>query len=461
MRYNDLALKMMLIGSCILLIESFQWPQMASSQDMKRTLDLQESVKIALTNNPAIKNATQRILEAKAKVNKARAGFLPQLLFNSSYTRLNEEPTIIIPAGSLGKIASEEYIPLSSSLIPVEDKENFNINFTLQQSLFSGGRIKFTCKQAKSELEVIEGKYEVVKQGVIIKVKTAYYEVLKAMKFEIVTEESTKLLQAHKKRVENLYKIGSVSQNDLLRTEVQLANAKVDLLKAKNAVVMAKVHFYNILGLDLKTDIDIELIEEIPTKFDPEEPIVLNDCLNSALKNRAEVRIMEANLWSADSEVQLANAANRPNVTFSSHYGWEGKDFFPDQENWSVQVKSSLSLFDSFATKARIVQAESGLERIKNDQKQVVNDICIEVRESYLNLLEAEEEVNMMKITVSQAEENFRILEGKYQEGMATNIEVLDAQLLLSNSRLSYYQSLFDYELAMAKLDKAMGNLRL
>ncbi|MBU0701908.1 TolC family protein [bacterium] len=139
----------------------------------------------------------------------------------------------------------------------------------------------------------------------------------------------------------------------------------------------------------------------------------------------------------------------------------EGKDFFPDQENWSVEVKISLSLFDGFATKAQIVQAESGLERIKNDQKQVVNDICIEVRESYLNLLEAEEEVNTMKITVTQAEENFRILEGKYQEGMATNTEVLDAQLLLYSSRLSYYRSLFDYELVMATLDKAVGNLRL
>lgn len=460
-KQDNLILKIIVSVIYIFVIGNFLWTKMVFSQEIKKTLDLQESIQMALMNNPAIKIANQKIIEAKNKINEARADFFPKLLFNSSYTRLNEEPTITIPAGSLGKIASGEYLPLSSSLIPIEDKDNFNINFTLQQSLFSGGRIKSTFKQAKLELEAVEGKYEVIKQGLILKVKTAYYEVLKAIKFEIVSGEATKLLQTHKERVETLYRLGSASQNDLLQTEVQLASAKVDLLKAKNGVIMAKVRFCNILGLDLKTDKDIELIEEIPAKFEPKQAIVLNDCLNFALKNRPEIRIMEANLWASDSGVQLAKAGKRPNVTFNSHYGWEGKDFFPEEENWSVEVKVSLPLFDGFATRAQVVQVETRLERIRNDQKQVVNDICIEVRESYLKLLEAEEEVNTMKRVITQAEENFRIIERKYQEGMATNTEVLDAQLLLSKSRLSYYQSLFGYELAVAMFDKSVGNMNL
>ncbi|MCK5161914.1 MAG: TolC family protein, partial [Candidatus Aureabacteria bacterium] len=264
------------------------------------TLTLKESIDIALKNNYGLKAASEKITGAKEKTWEAKTLFLPKLKVESSYTRLNEPPSLDLEAGVLAPQALS---------IEMGDDNIYNAQAVVQQPLFTGGKILSLNRQAKNNLEAAKYNYEEAEQNLILQVKEAYFGILVFQKYSEVCRDAVEQMNAHLETVRGLYNAGTVPYIDLLRTEVQLANAELALIKAENGVELAKSSFNTILDRDLNLPVEVVDVFEIV-----EQDYHLGQLLGEAKNNRPEIYKMRHNIETARAGVGAAQSNYWPQV---------------------------------------------------------------------------------------------------------------------------------------------------
>ncbi|MEW6103361.1 MAG: TolC family protein [bacterium] len=395
-------------------------------------LSLENSISIALKNNKSLQLSQKRIEQAKARLKEARASCLPILKLDSSYTRLDEAPTM----GSM----------------KIGDEDMYEIKTSFQQPIFTGGKIKAANKIARDSISVSEYEYNACRADVMLKVKTAYFSLLKLKKLLEVSKESLKQVEAHLNVVKSFYDAGMTTKVDVLKAEVSLSNAEQGVIKSENAVKLQEASFNSLLGRDMDTPVEIVDVFQIEP-FD----IELKACLNSAYQNRDDLLAVKKEVEIGKENIAIAKADYYPNIALFSNYSYQkGQSYKTDWEgSWVAGILVNITLWDWGATKAKIDQAKEVLEQIKDNVEILKDGIAIEVKSAYLSLQEAEKTIKVAENQVSQAEEAFRMEKERYKEGICTSTDVLDAQVLLTQAKTNYYQSLYDYHLAMAKLQKA------
>jgi len=417
----------------------------ASAEEVRNgPLNLSQSIAIALENNRQIHAARQEALAARAKVKETRTSFFPQLTGQTSYTKLKEVPSI-----------SFEMPPFGPQTMEMGKDEIYDQKATLTQPLYAGGAIYYTYKGARSELAAAQSRYDRIRQKLIYDVKESYFNLLRVQKLTLVCVQAVKQIQAHLKVVQDYYDVGIVPRNDLLTAQVRLANAKQDLIEAENKVKLARSIFNNLLGWDIEREIQIVLVESF-------KPLVLNldDCTREAYEERPELKEAEANIAAGMSNIRVAKSGYKPTLSISGEYESEkGTASSPDDfdESWAAMAIATLNIWDWGATGKRVLQAEAGLESLKDSLILLRGAVALEIKEAYLSLNEAQKKLDVMAKSIEQAQENLRIMEEKYKAQAATTTEVLDAQTLLTGAQTSYFQALYDCHIAKARIDMAMG----
>ncbi|MEK9150175.1 MAG: TolC family protein [Candidatus Desantisbacteria bacterium] len=407
-----------------LLLFSMGWTEV-------KHLTLEQAEQIALENNYSLKSASKKVISASEKIKEAKAGYLPTLSLNSSYTRLDEAPTMM--GMTLG------------------DDDIYEVKTTLTQQVFTGGKLSAALEIAELNCESAQCEYERVKNELILAVKSAYFGILKALKFQQVATDAVKQVEAHLRIVHNLYDAGMVAKVDLLKAEVQLANTKQNLVKAENAVILAKAVFNQILAQDQTAPVEVVDILE----FTPYE-INLETCIKETLQFRPELNGAKENINILKQMVKLVKSDFYPSVAMTGNYDYK-KQGIDWEKTWLVEVMANYTLWDWDARRSRIKQAEANLEAMQAQQLNLSEAITLEVRQAYLSLDEANKNIEVAQQSIGQAEESLRITEEMYKEGATTNTDVLDSQTMLTQSRTNYYQALYDYHLAWARLQKAVG----
>ena len=416
----------------------------------KMSLDLKESIRIALERSKSLAAAREKVMEAEARIGQARAAFLPQISNRSTYTRLDVAPYI-----SMAKFP----FPMPSGVPPriqIGRKELYNITTSLQQPIFTGFKILSGYKISKYRAEAEMFNYEKAKEDLILDVQEAYYRVLKAQEFLKVSEQAVEQMEAHLHDLENMYKLGMIAENDLLKAKVQLSQVKLTRIQAVNAVRMAKTAFCSVIGVPLGTE--VELKPEL--KYDPPPPIDLEDAIATALKERPEVKAMEYTLKALEKSVSVTKAQWLPNLMLIGNYNYKK----PDRENenkwyrsWDVTLAIQMNIWDWGSVYYQTAQAKHRLRQMRKAYEQLKDGITLEVTQAYLSLKEAQERVSASEENLAQAEENYRVTEEKFRQGMATNTDVLDANAMLTRAKVEHIQALADYNLAIAKLERVMG----
>jgi len=407
-------------------------------------LTLEQAIQIAIDNNYSLQATSKRQTLAKEKVSEAKSAFYPNLRIESSVTKLNEPPSMELP--SMG-LPSMRKIILGDDVI-------YDIKGIVTQPLWTGGKISSAYKLALANEESAEYEYERVKNELILSVQGAYFGILKALKFAQIARDAVKQIEAHLQIVKNFYEAGIVAKVDVLKAEVQLANVQQNLIKAENGVSLAKAGFNQLLARKLDAEVEVvDILEWIPCKVN------LDDCLKKAVNNRPELKQMKANIEMLKQRVTIAKSDNYPSVALFGNYE-EQKGKTPEIKwdgSWMAGIMINWTLWDGNARKSRINQATSELEAVAAQEMLLRDGIMLEVKQAVLNLNEAEKNIDVSQGAIGQAEENLRITREMYKEGAATTTDVLDAQTLLTQAKTNYYQALYDYHLALAKLQKAMG----
>jgi outer membrane protein len=415
----------------------------------QRTLTLEEAIKVALQNNKSIQISRSNLNIAKSRIIQARSNFLPHLGSNGTYTWWEKTQNMEIPAGVFGPE------PISMSL---DFSKDYVAAFSLSQPLFTSGRIWQSYKISELGLKVAEEDYKEQEQIVIFSTKKAFYDLLLAQQFVGVTEEALSLAEEHLRITKVRFNAGEASEFEVLRAEVEVANLRPQVIKAKNNVKLATLGLKNTLGLGLEGEIEIE------GEFEKEASYPnLDICLKTAFENRPELARLGYQRETAQRGVKLAKVNNWPSLSAVVNYQWQSQKLFYQKEwedTYSGFLVLSIPLFDGFYTRGKVRESKATLEGLDITEKQLKDGVELEVRQSYLSLLESSEIIKSSEENVTQAKKNVEIAEDQFGQGYVTSLDVMSTQLALTTAKTNYIQALYDYTLAVAQLDKATGTIK-
>lgn len=409
----------------------------ATSDTLNFTLD--EAINYALMNNPEVRQMKIEYEKSESKVGEALSAFYPNISATGYYAYITDVPVV----------------EFDTMPIPFGTHENYNIQVSLQQVLFAWGKIYNAYKISDIGERIAELNLVRKKQEVRYSVTDAFYGLLVLQEMVELSRESLFQLKRHEEAVTKRYRAGLVSQFELLRAQVQVANLKPTLIEAENGLRLAKEGFKMLLGTPMESEINIsgelKMTEEV---FDLEE------LTSSALHDRIELK----NLKNVESIAKLSQAiarrANLPTLVAGATYERK-KPFSFTGDEWGSNIIFNIGfefpIFNGFKNIELMRQASLELKEARLALDNLEKAITLEVKQAYLNLLAAREAIATAGENVGQAEKAFEIIDTRYKNGLATNLEYMDAQLASMQAKTNYFSALKNYHTSRAEIYKSIG----
>ena len=403
------------------------------------SIDLQTAIDKAFKTHADIKKAEYALDADRANYNAVRESFGPKISFSHSSSRGGFwRPQPVVDGKEL----------VYSKQIGEKHSNGFNLSVPIYDASLIAAE-----KQAKASYQMSVLGEELAFIQLKQNVSNAYYTLLAAIDAQQVCEQSVVALQDHLKNVQAQYDVGVVAKVDLLRSEVELTSAQQDLIKAENRHSIAEARLNNMMGID--QDTKLNPVEELGYT---EYKEVLPNCINHAMLHRLDLQQSRLQVKAAEAALNAAKAGWMPSVSGSLSNSWSDNRW-PGTEgsNWGVGVGLEMNVFDSGVTKSKVAAAKANLMTAKESYRQDTDNVELDVRNCYNTLREAEKRISTTQVAVSKAEEDYHIAQVRYEAGVGTNTDVLDAQVALHQARNNFNTSLYDYNLAKVALDTAMG----
>ncbi len=407
----------------------------SSADEIKpgETLDLKRCIAIALRYHPNLMSANGALYASRSRVFQAKSNYYPQVNWSNDYSRIH-------PAGGSGLIGNGD-----------SAYDQYQSTVGLNQKLFDFGATSTQVKVNSLGADASQADLEDVSSQVILGVKQAYYGVLQTKQAKDAYAETVVQFQQRLEQARRFYEVGIRPKIDVTTAEVDLSQSKLNLLKAENAVRIAKITLNNAIGIPDAPGYEIQQIETFQ-----DFSIDLETALKRGYEKRPDLISAMAKRDAAERSIELAQKGYFPVLTGSAGYGWLGQDF-PLNSEWSYGATLSFPLFTGFLTRYQVEEARGNLDVAKGNEELVRQNVRYDVEQAFYNLRDAREGIVLAEVSVRQAKENREIAQGRYAAGVGNTIEVTDAVVAEINAKTSYINALFFYRVAVANLEKAMG----
>ncbi|MGA2987259.1 MAG: TolC family protein [Terriglobia bacterium] len=430
---------------------------LASAQSLAPTpqnLTLPEAVRMALEKNPTVQAALAYAQAVHEGIAEARAARLPRVDFSEGFTRGNN-PVYVFGALLTQRQFTAANFDLGFLNTP-PPLDNFRTQFTAALPLYDAGQTGRRIKDAKLSAQGAGENGQRTRQEVIFNVVKAYTDELLARENARVAEAAVKTAQSDLQRAQARQEEGQAVPSDLLSAQVQRAQAQEDLLQANNAVDLAHAALNVAMGLpeDAATTIESGLKE---SSF---EAGVLAERQQHALKSRPDLREAGLGVEHATLGSHMARAEFLPKVNVFSSWEEDNQTLLTrGGNNWAAGVSVNFNVFDGGANRARLAAARARQTQALGQVAQMTAAVKLQVREAYLNLTTAQQRVDISRQAQSQAEESLRIIQNRYEAGLATITDLLRVEAARTSAQKNYLNSLFDYRISYAALELATGEL--
>jgi outer membrane protein TolC len=418
-----------------------------NAQD-KLSLSIDDAIQLGLKNSKTLHSSLMNVKYNEFKLEEVNAGRLPSLSFSGSYTRLSPIAPFIISVPGLGSYNVSPYIP-----------DYWTTKLTLEQPLFTGFRLENLSDLAELNTNASNEDYNKDKSELVFNIRSAYWNYFKAIQMKNVVDETVDQITAHLNDAKSLFNQGMLTDNDVLKIEVQLSDAKLKQIDADNMVKLSLIALCNTMSVPLNSKIDItsEAKGEIKEYGD------VDNLITKAISVRPEIKSIDFKVKAGESGVKTAESGWYPQVYFVGDYNYAkpNQRIVPGlnawRDTWDLNVSVSFNIWDWLTTKHQTDEAESQLKQLIDAQGTLKDAITLEVTQNYLSLYQSKEKISVAKLEVTQANENMKITEEKFKTGMALSSEIVDAEVAQLSAKTNYTSSLVDYELAKAKLEKSIG----
>ncbi|MCL4378317.1 MAG: TolC family protein [Actinobacteria bacterium] len=399
------------------------------------TLTLTRCISIALKYSPIIAEAENTVKVNESQIGQAKAGYYPQVSATTNYSRQ-------LPA-------SPSNVTVSSGVF-----NQYSAGLGLQQNIYDFGKTSSKINIAKSNTRASYATLYNTEQQVIFNVTQAYFNVGQTQKVVDVDKQAIAEYQQQLNQAKAGYNVGVKPLIDVTNAQVSLGNAKLNLINGENNLKDAEISLNIAMGIPNPPSYTLKNT----LSFKPYN-ITLNKALTSAYQNRQDLKSLHFQEQAAVYNEHLAKTGYYPTISGNADYDWGGQDF-PLSHGWSVLLTFSLPIFNGYLTKYQIKQAEANLEVLRSDENQLRQSIYSVVQQDYLNLQSAIQQIQVAKTTVKQAKQNLDIARGSYKVGVATYLDVTTAIVSYLTAQQNYIQALYNYRIAQAGLEQAMGVIK-
>ena len=395
-------------------------------------LTLDEALATALKNHPQILEAKANVSAAGARTGQALANYYPQISIAADWSR--------------GR----------SFLTPLESIRETEVNtdaLYLKQTIYDFGRTSGAVSATRGLREAADQALTVSRQDVELRVKSAFYLLLAAEQQVVAVSETVKAREAVNRQAQEFFKQGIRAKVDAARAEANFFNSKTALIRAENNREIARVELANAMGitfLDEGTALTERSFDEalLPDK---------SQVQLEALQNRAELRQLLALGMTATANLKSAKSSYLPILSGTASAGYADRDFPPGGRVWGVGLNLTVPLFSGFSSVAQVQEASANISALEARQSNLKLQIGKEAETAWLGAREAAARRDSTRMEIAAAKESQSLAEGRYREGVGNIIEVSDAQSQALDAQTSHIQALYDYYLALARLDRAVG----
>ena len=425
-----------------------------------RALSLDEAIAAGLEASPALHASRMKAESSTAKAREVAAGRLPSLRLGAGYTRLSEVPPfqVTLPISPNPIVVSQSYF------------NNWNMRLSVQQPLFTGFRLEAGTESARM-LEKSAGlDLEKDRSEFVFAVKSAYWGLARAREIETVVGETIRQVQEHLKDVRAFFDQGLLTKNEVLRAELQLSNATLMAIDARNAVEMARTSLNSLLGLPVETEVELTTsAESLASRAQAsgeagKDAAAARSFVDAALAGRPEIKSADFRIKASEAGLKAAKSGWYPQVSLAGNYYYlrPNSRFLPALDKfkgtWDIGVAISFDLWNWGQTKSQMEQARAQLGQAQDARKLLEDQAVLDVTQSRLALAQARDKVKVAGEAVGQADENLRMIREQFRQGVALNADVLDAEVFLLQAKTARTQAAIDLVLAQARLEKALGN---
>jgi outer membrane protein len=406
-------------------------------------ITLSQGLKLAEENNRLIRIARQDESISKQDTLIARAKMLPDVNAAIDQTFLAHTPNAL-------------FGPL---VVPMSQKDFLSYTVNIQQTLYDFRKNAAHYEASKAILNTKRLDEKRISNMVALDFGLSYFDLLETEKMILVAEREAERLESHLRDAQNLYEEGVITKNDLLQAEVRISDAKQRLLTARNLRAVTASQLNNVLVRPLNTKVEVtdNYIKELKGLSTDLLDLDVEKAWEIAERLRPEIMIADETTRSLELERTSKKADYYPKFYVRGSYDYLENRYAAPNANWSLTVGLGINLFSGGSTKAEVQKLEYQKLKLLEEKNNLIDGIKLELQKSLLDSRSAREKIAVTKDAVQQAEENLRINRSRYEDGVGTATDVLDAVTLLTVAETNYYRSIYDLSRAEAAVLYSMG----
>lgn len=398
-------------------------------------LTLDEAYAMALGNHEAVGIAAEDINQRRADLNKAFSRILPNLTVEGSYTRYSEAK--------------------QSGAFVTQPESGTNAEVRITQPLYSGGKEWATQRQAKLLIERSREGLEGVNENVMLDTARAYYGVLKGQKDVEIKRAALKRAIERRTVASARFRVGEVTKSAVLRAEAEVAGAEAELTKSINGLENTRQVLLRLTGAPA------DVVVGDPQAHGPVQETA-DELVTKSLEARSDYRQSLLEEKAASEGITVARAGFKPSLKLEGLYTWRDQDpqtTFFQEDSTSGTVRLTYPIFEGGLRKAELNEAHSKLRQAELRRLGLRRNIEVNVREAVNNLKAIEALIESFRRQLSFAEEDYAMVFEQFKFGVATTLDVIDADVTLTSAQRSLSNAVYDLELAKLDLRYVTGVL--
>lgn len=401
-------------------------------------LTLYQGLRLAVQNSRDIKIAEQEEAVSENDAYIAGSRLLPSVNASFNKTVLAYQPTAIF----------------GPQHVPTAEKTFMSYGINMQQLLYDfGGSISY-LNAAKVATEAKKSDTARIRNAVEFDFVLIYLDLLESEKLIAVAEKEAETLESHLRDARSLFDAGVITKNDLLQADVKLSDARQRLAGMRNNREISAARLNNALIRRLGTVVQVEDISENSSDAMYAD---IEKAWAFAEKQRPEIQVIDATFKELGLEETAKKSENYPAFFLQGGYDRTENRYQLYEGNWSLTLGLKINLFSGGRTKAEASRIGHKRLEIIEQKNRIVDGIRLEIEKYILSFKTAKEKLSVTKDAIKQADENLRINRIRYEEGVGTATEVLDAVVLLTVAETNYYRSVYDLKRAEAGVMYSIG----
>lgn len=400
---------------------------------------LKDCLEYGLKNHPKVVMADNDVKSAEALLLSAKAGFDPSVSASVSWRGSRSEREF---DSKSGKYNTDGHF-----------NQNHDEGLSLSKKLYDSGKYSLQKKGAKEALIAAKKDREAVLISLAANIKTTFFKAQQAQSMLQVKLETLDGYEKHLKKVESFVEVGTHAPYDITKAQVNVANARVELISARNTLKQALVNVGNAMGIGQPVHVAPYELKELP---DIDESA--KHKLTKLALERPEVKSVEARLKASRYKIKEARTALKPTISASAGYSWKN-DYTPQDHGWSVGAGISWPIYNGRTNKALVDSAKSTYAKSRASFENLKLDIDKEVENGLNDIIDSVQRAKAYNMVVQQASESLNLAEGRYDAGLGSPLEITDARVDYEKAKGNLVTAYFDCLIAQASLDNILGKM--